>query len=192
MKNNGQLNLNGSQNITWKNLPFTTEVAQKTIVQNSGKIVDSFSAAITKSDDILANEVLRALKLNHWIPDALLNLEVKNGWITLKGELSCNCQVEATQKVLEGISGIADVTNCITIKLKSNDEIQRSYIEKAIATAFSQLHNAIKVKVTETAATLTGTVSSWNQKEEIGRIAWNTEGIWIVKNEIQISTNQIF
>lgn len=192
MKNNGQLNLNDSPNLNWNTLPYATEATKKMKAQNTGKIVDAIAAVVTKSDHDLTNEVSNALRLNHWIPDALLNVKANNGWITLEGELACGCQLEATRKVLEGISGIKGVTNSITIKPKTNNEIQRSYIEKAIAAAFSQLHNAIKVKVTETAATLTGTVSSWNQKEEIGRIAWNTEGIWLVKNEIQISTNQVF
>lgn len=191
MKNNGQLNFNGAPNINWSTIPYEAAFVKKPRVPKSAKIIDTTSAVVTKSDDDLANEVAHALKMDPWIPDALVNVKVTNGWVTLEGELSCSCQVEATRKALKGVSGIKGVTDSITIKTKTNDEIQRLSIEKAIAASFPGLHTYIKVQVVETAVTLTGTVPTWNQKEQIGRITWNTEGIWLVKNEIKISTNQM-
>ena len=46
--------------------------------------------------------------------------------------------------------------------------------------------SAINVSVSDKTVTLTGTVNSWYQKEAAGRIAWNTPGIWDVKNELSI------
>ncbi|WP_449399498.1 BON domain-containing protein [Chryseobacterium wanjuense] len=44
----------------------------------------------------------------------------------------------------------------------------------------------MKVSVSGTTVTLTGTANSWYQKEEAARIAWKTPGIWNVKNELEI------
>ncbi|AWG21103.1 hypothetical protein FFWV33_05920 [Flavobacterium faecale] len=192
MTNNGQLNFNGTQNNIWETVPYAAAFVKKSRVATSAKINASMVNSTAKPDDDLRNEILNALKMNPWIPNALVNVIVSNGRVVLEGELSCSCQVEATLKTLDAISGIIAVTDSIKIKSKTNAEIQRAYIEKAIASSFPGLHNYIKVKVEETVVTLTGTVASWNQKEQIGRMTWNTEGIWLVKNEIQINTNQIF
>ena len=42
------------------------------------------------------------------------------------------------------------------------------------------------VEVSGTTVTLTGAVSSWYEKEEASRIAWNTPGIWHVNNELVV------
>jgi len=42
------------------------------------------------------------------------------------------------------------------------------------------------VKVSGTTATLSGTVTSWYQKEEAERIAWNTPSIWHAKNDLVV------
>jgi hypothetical protein len=39
-------------------------------------------------------------------------------------------------------------------------------------------------KVTAKTLIITGTVHSWHQKVEAGRMAWNTPGIWKVNNEL--------
>ena len=40
--------------------------------------------------------------------------------------------------------------------------------------------------------TLKGSVDSWYQKEEAGRIAWKTSGIWHVKNELVVDYEYAF
>ena len=59
-------------------------------------------------------------------------------------------------------------------------------MEKALARNWSINSQDIHVKVAGTKVTLTGTVSSWYQKDEAGRIAWNTPGIWTVDNELVV------
>ena len=46
--------------------------------------------------------------------------------------------------------------------------------------------NDINVKVSGTKVTLSGTVNSWYQKEEAGRIAWKTRGVWNVENNLAV------
>jgi osmotically-inducible protein OsmY len=44
----------------------------------------------------------------------------------------------------------------------------------------------IHVDVTGSTVTLTGTVTSWYQKDEASKIAWKTPGIWHVNNELVV------
>ena len=59
-------------------------------------------------------------------------------------------------------------------------------MEDAIGRSWSVDDSDIEVSVSGTTVTLKGMVTSWYQKEEAGRIAWNTPGIWHVKNELVV------
>jgi osmotically-inducible protein OsmY len=78
------------------------------------------------------------------------------------------------------------VTNNITIKADTQDEIERKDIESALERNWSLSDREIKVKVSGTKVTLTGTVDSWYQKSEAARIAWKARGVWSVDNELVV------
>lgn len=72
------------------------------------------------------------------------------------------------------------VTN--KIKSESHDAIEKKDVENAIARSWYVDNSDIIISVSgTTVTTLTGT-DSWYQREEAGRIAWKTPGIWSVKN----------
>ena len=62
--------------------------------------------------------------------------------------------------------------------------VEKADIESALRRNWSIYDNDIDVKVSGHKATLTGTVDSWYQKDEAGRIAFNAPGVWSVDNEL--------
>jgi osmotically-inducible protein OsmY len=78
------------------------------------------------------------------------------------------------------------VTNNIKIKSKSLDKLEQADIENALRRNWSINDSDISVVVNENKVRLSGTVSSFYQKEEAGRIAWNAPGVWMVDNEIVV------
>jgi len=105
--------------------------------------------------------------------------------------LPWNYQSEAVKSAVSYLTGVKGVTNHIKIKSESLDTIEKYEVEKAIARSLSINKNKIDVAVTGTTITLTGTVNSWYQKEEVGRIAWKTSGIWNVKNELVLDNESL-
>ena len=97
-----------------------------------------------------------------------------------------NYQKEAAKSAVNFLSGVKGVINNIKIKSDVHDEIEKEQVEDAIGRSFSVDDGDIEVSVSGTTVTLSGTVDSWYQKEEAGRIAWNTPGIWHVKNELAV------
>jgi osmotically-inducible protein OsmY len=69
--------------------------------------------------------------------------------------------------------------------MKNNSELQIN-VQNAIK--WKPLLNAAEIGVTskDGIVSLTSSVSSWHQKEEAGRIAWNTPRIWRVNNDLAI------
>lgn len=148
------------------------------------KIEVKFPSSWSKTDEEIAKEVLVALKSNWSVPRDKVTVKVENGWVTLEGELPWNYQKETAKNVVNFLMGVKGVTNNIKIKSEIHDAIEKRDVEDAIARSWSVDDWDINVSVSGTTVTLTGTVDSWYQKEEAGRIAWKTAGIWHVNNEL--------
>ena len=150
------------------------------------KIEVRFPSSWTKTNTEIANEVLSALKSNWSVPKDKVTVKVEDGWVTLEGELPWNYQKEAAKSAVNYLTGVKGVTNNIKIKSEMHDAIEQEDVEQAIGRSWAVDDNCISIKVSGTTVTLTGTVTSWYQKEEAGRIAWNTPGIWHVQNDLTV------
>ncbi|MCH7411360.1 BON domain-containing protein [Belliella sp. DSM 111904] len=161
----------------------------KAVVEN---IEVKFPSSWTKTDAEVANEVLAALKANYSVPNENVKVKVEKGWVTLEGELNWNYQKEAALSATKYLTGVKGVTNSIRIKPTAHDRIEKDAVEKAIRRNWSIDSSDINVSVDGTTVTLKGTVGSWYEKEEAGRIAWNTPGIWHLKNELAVDYEYAF
>ncbi len=149
------------------------------------KIVVKFSSSWAKaSDGDIAKEVLNAYNWNWRVPNHKIKVKVESGWVTLEGELEYNYQREAARDAVKNLLGVTGVSNNIKIKSTTKEVIEKSYIESALRRNWSIYDNEIDVKVSGHKATLRGTVDSWYQKDEAGRIAFNAPGVWSVDNEL--------
>jgi osmotically-inducible protein OsmY len=215
MKNNSELQTDVQNAIKWEPLLNAAEIgvtakdgvvsltgvvdsyAKKLEAENAAKKVIGVKALVekievkfpnswTKTNAEIANEVLSALKSNWLVPKDKVTVKVENGWITLEGELTWNYQKEAAKNAVNYLTGVRGVTNNINIKSETNDTIEQLDVEKALARNWSIDDSDIHAKVSGKKVTLTGNVRSWYQKDEAGRIAWKTPGIWQVENNLAV------
>jgi osmotically-inducible protein OsmY len=150
------------------------------------KIEVKFPSSWLKTNDEIAKDILTALNANWSVPKDKVTVKVEDGWVTLEGELPWNYQREAAKNAVNYLMGVKGVTNNIKVKSDSHDLIEQKDVEDAIGRSWSVDDSDIEVSVSGTTVTLKGMVTSWYQKEEAGRIAWNTPGIWHVKNELVV------
>jgi osmotically-inducible protein OsmY len=149
------------------------------------KIEVKFSSMYARKDDNqIATEVVNAIKSNWSIASDKVKVKIEDGWVTLDGELNWNYQKEAAKNAVKYLIGVMGVTNNIKIKPDTNDAIEQNDVEEAIERNWSLRNSDISVKVSGNKVTLTGIVASWYQKDEAGRIAWGTPGIYTVDNEL--------
>jgi len=215
MKNNQELQTDVQNAIKWEPLLNAAEIgvtakdgivtltgevdsyAKKVEAENATKKVIGVTAVVekievkfpnswSKSNEEIAKEVVNALKSNWSVPDEKVSVKVEDGWVTLSGEFPWNYQKDAAKNAVNYLMGVKGVTNNITIKSGTHDAIEQEDVEEAIGRSWSIDDNDINVSVEGTTVTLSGTVTSFYQKEEAGRIAWNTPGIWSVKNQLSI------
>jgi osmotically-inducible protein OsmY len=215
MKSNSELQTDVQDSIKWEPLLNAAEIgvtvkdgvvsltgvvdsyAKKMEAENATKKVIGVKAVVEKievkfpdswikTNSEIANEVLSALRSNWSVPNDKVTVKVENGWITLEGELPWNYQKEAAKNAVDYLTGVRGVTNNITIKSDTKDAIEQKDVEDALARGWSIDDSDIHAKVSGRKVTLTGNVRSWYQKDEAGRIAWKTPGIWQVENDLTV------
>ena len=148
------------------------------------KIEIKFSNTEKKDDTDIVAEVLNTLKWNWEIPSEDIKVKVENGWVRLEGEVQWNYQREAAKRAVKNLWGVLGVISNINIETKDN--LEKKNIQDALLRNGAINEQHIDVKVIGNKVTLNGTVNSWYQRDEAGRIAWNAPGVWAVENKLVV------
>lgn len=169
---------------------------KKTEAENAAKNVVGVKAVVenitikynnySKTDSEIAEEVLKALNESWSVPKDKVQVKVENGWVTLEEELPWNYQREAAKSTINYLQGVKGIANHIKIKSEVQDAIEKKDVEKALERHWSINADDIHVKAEGSKIILTGNVTSLYQKEEAGKIAWNTPGVWTVDNKLEV------
>jgi osmotically-inducible protein OsmY len=139
-----------------------------------------------KDDNEIATEIVNAFKWHWEVPSDKITAKVEKGWVTLEGQVEWNYESNAAKEAVANLLGVSGVSNNIKVKSRTEDTLEKNDIENALKRNWTVSDKDIRVAVTGHRATLTGTVDSWYQKEEAGRIAWNAPGVWNVGNELVV------
>jgi osmotically-inducible protein OsmY len=154
-------------------------VVEKILVKYAGNWAE-------KDDNDIATEIVNAFKWNWEVPADKVTAKVEKGWVTLEGQVEFNFQRDHAQEAVRKLLGVTGVSNNITVKPRTDDAIEKADIESALKRNWSVSDKDIRVTVSGHRATLTGTVNSWYEKDEAGRIAWNAPGVWNVVNDLVV------
>ena len=146
--------------------------------------IKTFSSLDRRDDSDVVNEILNAYKWNWEIPNDQIKIKVENGWVTLEGEVQWNYQREAATRLIKKLVGINGVSNHMTIKSETHDEIEKMGIESALARNWATKEQDIHVTVSGSKVKLTGSTASWYEKNEAEREAWKAPGVEFVDNEL--------
>ncbi|HEY0333519.1 MAG TPA: BON domain-containing protein [Stenotrophomonas sp.] len=141
-----------------------------------------------RPDPDIARDAVTAIKNRLPISSEHIQVVVKNGWLTLEGDVEWQYQKELAENAVRWVRGVKGVTNLIQVKPRvAPSEIKRK-IEEAFRRSAEVDANRITVEASGGEVVLKGTVRSWAERQEAERAAWAAPGVTKVDNRIAIAS----
>ena len=138
-------------------------------------------------DEITAKRAYDRLATNVTVPIDRIHISVKDGVVTLRGDVDWQYQRQAAVDDLRHLDCVRDLRNEIEI----SPAIQASEVEGRISGAMHRLGLAsagsISVDVDGSRVTLSGMVVSWREKDVAEDIAWSVPGVSHVDNRLSVA-----
>ena len=187
--NNGVITLTGQ----------VTHYAEKTAAEDTAKGVYGVQGVANDievtlpgsgkhSDQDIAQAALSALKWDFEVPDDKVKVVVKDGWITLDGTVDWQYQKDAAGRCVRYLMGVKWVNNLIAIKPTAKWIDVTNKIEDAFRRNANLEARRISVSTSDGSVTLSGSVSSWPERDQAVSAAWAAPGVNSVHNELTVST----
>lgn len=144
--------------------------------------------SLRRSDTDIAEAAVNALKARA-TPLDNIKVTVKNGWVTLEGEVDYYYQKQDAEKAISALAGVKGVTNNIRVRPLTRpvkaEEVKKE-IEQALLRSAQLDARSINVRVMDSKAVLEGTVRSWAEVDEAESAAWSVPGILEVENRLNV------
>jgi osmotically-inducible protein OsmY len=142
--------------------------------------------SLGRTDTEIAQAVRRALEWDVFVPEQRIQSTVSSGIVTLEGNVDFWSQREDAEKAVRNLTGVRGVNNRIQIKsTKVSQEISDA-IEGALTRHAEREAKHIKVAAYGSKVTLSGTVSSWKEKDAVIGAAKGTLGVTEIQDLIQV------
>ncbi|MBA4053570.1 MAG: ornithine aminotransferase [Marivirga sp.] len=139
------------------------------------------------TDSEIAEAVRSALVWNSAVNQDMIQIKVDSGWVYLEGEVEWAFQRASVEHSIESLSSVIGITNNIKIREK---KVDAAALKTQISSAFQRNAaidaNQIRVETSGNNITLYGTVKSWAEMKEAERVAWSSQGVTSVDNQIRL------
>jgi osmotically-inducible protein OsmY len=140
-----------------------------------------------RPDPEIARDAVAAIQMELPYSAQHIKAIVKNGWVTLEGEVEWNYQRERAEKAVQRLRGVTGVSNLISLKPRvTPTEIKRK-IEEAFRRNAEIDADNITVEASGGKVILRGTVRSWAERTAADRAAWAAPGVTQVENRVVVS-----
>jgi len=139
-----------------------------------------------KTDADIALAALNALKERVDVPEEKIKLTVKDGWITLQGNVDWYYQKNAAEFAVKYLSGVKGLTDNISVQPQVSTIQVKDKIEDALKRNAEVDARRISVQAADGKVTLKGNVRSWFEKDEAETAAWAAPGVTDVSNQIAV------
>jgi osmotically-inducible protein OsmY len=172
--------------------------AQKRAAEKAAKRVEGVLAvanelevrlpsALRRDDTDIAAAVAAALEWNVSVPTAV-TATVEKGWVMLDGEVDWAHQRRAAENAVRDLLGVRGVTNVVRIRPKVVARAVEDQIHKAFHRSAQIDADHVRVEVSGSKVTLTGTVRSWSERKEAEHAARTATGVTEVENRLRIAS----
>jgi osmotically-inducible protein OsmY len=139
-----------------------------------------------RPDPEIARDAVSAIKSQLPISSERIKVVVKNGWVTLEGQVEWQYQKNTAENAVRRIKGVKGVSNLIVLKPRAEPTEIKDKIMEAFKRNAELDANRIHVEANGSEVILKGTVRSWVEREEAERVAWSAPGVTRVEDRIVV------
>jgi osmotically-inducible protein OsmY len=142
------------------------------------------SSALRDDTDV-AEAISRALQWNTSVPDTV-ETEVRNGFVTLRGEVQWPYQRDAAEGAVRPLAGVTGVSNLIVVKpsTKPNPKELQQRIAEAIKRMAELDARSIEATTSNGTVHLRGIVRTCHEKKLAEDAAKSAPGVQAVRNNV--------
>jgi osmotically-inducible protein OsmY len=139
------------------------------------------------TDEGLAERIANVLKWNVSIPGKDIKATVKNGIVTLTGQVDWQYQRSNILRNIEHVGGVVNVVDHITLKpMASATDVQKK-IKDALQRHADVEASKVAVTVANGVVTLNGTVESMEEMDRVEDAAWTAPGVLKVVDNLRVA-----
>ena len=140
-----------------------------------------------RPDPEIARDAVAAIQADLPYSSEHVRVIVRDGWITLEGQVEWNYSRERAEQAVRRVRGTKGVTNLIQLTPRvAPFEIKRK-IENPFVAMQSSMRTGVTVEADGGLVTLKGAVRSWAERREAERVAWQVPGVTRVQDSFSIT-----
>lgn len=143
-----------------------------------------------RSDTDIAQDAVLALSVNVAVPVDDVKVVVRDGWLSLFGEVEFWYQKTAAEAAVRYLRGVKGISSSIKLKPTAKPAISAADIKVKIESAFQRhAHRdalGIRIDVKNGTVTLEGSVPTWQERHDAEVAAWSAPGVFMVEDRLVI------
>jgi osmotically-inducible protein OsmY len=139
------------------------------------------------TDEGLAERIANVLKWNVSIPGKEIKANVKNGIVTLTGQVDWQYQRSNILRNIEHVGGVVNVLDHITLKPAASATDVQKKIKDALIRHADVEASKVTVSVANGTVTLSGTVESMEEMDRVEDAAWTAPGVSKVIDNLRVA-----
>jgi osmotically-inducible protein OsmY len=139
----------------------------------------------SRNDADLAKAVTASLRWDVRVPEGNIKISVRDGMITLEGNVDWQYQRLAADSAVRYLTGVKGINNLIAVSPVKRALDVKQHIADALRRNAETDARDITVETADSGnVTLRGKIHSWAEREEVNRAAWATPGVRTVQDEL--------